>query len=132
MARRLAAEFLGTAFLVAIVIGSGIAGDRLSDSVGLALLINAFATGAGLAALILAFGPASGGHFNPAVTLGEGILGTMPWSEVGRYTGAQVGGGLVGAIGAEAMFGASISGSHRRTGRNPASCWQKRSRPPGC
>lgn len=65
MGRRVAAEFLGTAFLVAIVIGSGIAGDRLSDSTGLALLINAFATGAGLVALILSFGPASGAHFNP-------------------------------------------------------------------
>ena len=108
MPRRLAAEFLGTAFLVAIVIGSGIAGARLSDSIGLALLINAFATGAGLVALILAFGPASGAHFNPAVSVGEGVLGTMTWSEVGTYASAQVAGGVVGAVAAEAMFGESI------------------------
>ena len=108
MPRRLAAEFAGTAFLVAIVVGSGITGDRSSDSTGLALLINAFATGTGLVALILAFGPASGAHFNPAVSLGEGILGTMRWAEAGLYALAQVGGGVVGVIAAEVMFGAPV------------------------
>jgi glycerol uptake facilitator-like aquaporin len=75
MTRRLAAEAVGTAFLVAVVVGSGIAGARLSNSAGLALLINAFATGAGLVALILALGPISGAQFNPAVTLCDAWLG---------------------------------------------------------
>ena len=120
MNRQLTAEFIGTALLVAIVIGSGIAGDRLSGSSGLALLINAFATGACLIALILAFGPASGGHFNPAVTLGEGLLGTMPWIEVAGYSAAQVSGGFIGTMVAEAMFGDSLlalSSTDRLEGR---------------
>lgn len=112
MSRRLAAEFLGTAFLTAIVIGSGIAADRLSDSVGLALLINAFATAAGLTALILAFGPASGAHFNPVVSIGEGISSIMGWGEVAAYALVQiigaVCGAVCGAVAAEVMFGESV------------------------
>lgn len=108
MARRLAAEFAGTAMLVAIVVGSGIAADRLSDTAGLALLINAFATGAGLVAIILAFGPASGGHFNPVVSLSEGIIDGRAWAEVGAYMAVQVAGGLGGVVIAEIMFDAPV------------------------
>lgn len=105
MKRRLAAEFAATAFLVAVVIGSGIAGDRLSGSAGLALLINAVATGAGLVALILAFGPASGAHMNPVVSMVDAWFHGMPWKECSAYVGAQVGGGIVGAVAANLMYG---------------------------
>lgn len=105
MSRRLASEFAATAFLVAVVIGSGIAGDRLSDSVGLALLINAFATGAGLIALILAFGPASGAHMNPIVSMIEAWLDGMSWRQCAGYVSAQLSGGLLGAVVANTMYG---------------------------
>jgi glycerol uptake facilitator-like aquaporin len=104
MARRLTAEFVGTAFLLATIVGSGIAGDRLSDSTGLALAINAIAVGAVLVALILAFGPASGGHFNPVVSLAQAALGGMRWSEVPPYVAAQCVGGILGAVAGNLMF----------------------------
>jgi arsenate reductase len=103
--RRLASEFVATAFLVAVVVGSGIAGDRLSDSTGLALLINAFATGAGLVALILAFGPASGAHMNPVVSMVDAWFKGMSWNECAGYVAAQVGGGMLGAVAANLMYG---------------------------
>src|SRR5918912_1740570 len=113
MPRRLVAEAVGTAFLVAVVVGSGIAGARLSDSAGLALLINAFATGAGLVALILALGPISGAQFNPAVTLCDAWLGVLRWSEAAAYCVVQVTGACVGAIAANAMYGlAPVQVSH--------------------
>jgi glycerol uptake facilitator-like aquaporin len=83
LARRMVAEFVGTAFLLAAVVGSGIMGERLAaGNVAMALLANTIATGAALVALILAFGPISGGHFNPAVTLADASLGGLAWRHV--------------------------------------------------
>jgi glycerol uptake facilitator-like aquaporin len=105
LARRLAAEAVGTGLLVAAVVGSGIAAQRLSPSdVGLQLLENSFATAATLVALILAFGSLSGAHFNPVVTLADRLLGGMASGEAGAYVVAQVIGGCVGAIVANLMF----------------------------
>jgi len=102
--RKVAAEFLGTAFLVAGVVGSGIMAERLSDDVGLQLLENAFATAGVLLALILTFGPVSGAHFNPVVTVAEWARGTMPPRHVGGYVLAQFSGGIAGVIAANLMF----------------------------
>lgn len=104
LARKLGAEALGTALLVAVVIGSGIMATRLTEDVALQLLANTAATGAALVALILALGPASGAHFNPAVTLAERLLGGMSTAECGAYALAQVAGGAVGAVVANLMF----------------------------
>jgi glycerol uptake facilitator-like aquaporin len=102
----LTAEFIGTALLLAAIVGSGIMGERLFGSnVGLALLVNTVATGAALVALILAFGPSSGAHFNPAVTLAEACLGERAWSEAAPYIGAQISGAFLGVIVANLMFG---------------------------
>ena len=91
--RRLAAEFLGSAFLAAVVIGSGIAAQRLSPSdTGLALLENAAATAAGLFAIILMFGPVSGAHFNPVVSFADAALGGISWRDAACYLPAQVAG----------------------------------------
>lgn len=106
--RRLVSEMVATAFLVAVIVGSGIAGDRLADSSGLALLINAFATGAGLVALILAFGPASGAHLNPVVSGVDAALGGLSWGMAGAYAAAQVSGGVVGAAAANLMYGEAV------------------------
>ena len=105
LARQALAEFLGSAGLVAVVIGSGIAASRLSSDTGLQLLENALVTGAGLVALILAFGPVSGGHFNPVVTLADRVLGGLGNREVAVYLPAQVAGGALGAVLANLMFG---------------------------
>ena len=103
--RKLLAEGLGTALLVAVVVGSGIAAQRLSpDDVGLQLLENAVATGAALVALILAFGPVSGAHFNPVVTLADWVLGGMGRAEAGLYIAAQVAGACVGAVVGNLMY----------------------------
>jgi glycerol uptake facilitator-like aquaporin len=103
--QRLAAEFLGTAFLVAAVIGSGIMGERLAaGNVAIALLANTIATGAALVALILAFGPISGAHFNPAVSMADAIDRKLPWSEAPVYMLSQILGGLCGAFTAHLMF----------------------------
>jgi glycerol uptake facilitator-like aquaporin len=105
LARRLTAEAVGTGFLVAAVVGSGIAAQRLSpNDVGLQLLENALATGAALVALILAFGSLSGAHFNPVVTLADRLLGAMASGEAGAYVVAQVTGGCIGAVVANLMF----------------------------
>jgi glycerol uptake facilitator-like aquaporin len=116
---RFTAEFLGTAFLVAAVIGSGIMGERLAGgNVAIALLANTIATGAALLALILTFGPISGAHFNPAVTLADALEHGIPWSEVPAYIAAQCAGGILGAVVAHLMFGLrwySLS-SHSRQG----------------
>ena len=105
LARRATAEAVGTALLVAIVVGSGIAADRLSpDDVGLQLLENSLATAGGLLALILAFGSVSGAHFNPVVTLAERVLGGLTTRELAAYVGAQVVGGCAGAVIANVMF----------------------------
>ncbi len=101
---KLAAEFVGTAFLLAAVVGSGIMAENLTDDVGLQLLQNAFATAGVLTALILALAPASGAHFNPAVTLAERLLGGIDTPTAVAYVIAQITGGIVGVICANLMF----------------------------
>jgi glycerol uptake facilitator-like aquaporin len=117
---RAASEFLGTMFLVAAVVGSGIMGERLSaGNVAIALLANTIATGAALVALIATFGPVSGAQFNPVVTLANAWEGGIPWTETPYYILAQVVGGVGGAVVAHLMFGltaVSIS-QHIRAGR---------------
>lgn len=119
LSRRIAAEFLGTGFLVAAVVGSGIMGERLSGgNVAIALLANTIATGAALAALILAFLPISGAHLNPVVSMAEAFRGAIAWNEAGLYVAAQVCGGIGGTACANIMFALpafSIS-HHARTG----------------
>ncbi len=104
LTRRATAEAIGTGLLLATVVGSGIMGERLAGgNLALALLTNTIATGAGLVALILAFGPISGAHFNPAVTLAAAWDG-MPWREVPVYLAAQLAGAYAGVATAHAMF----------------------------
>ena len=115
--RSLLAEFLGSAFLAAVVIGSGIAAQRLSPGdVGLELLENAAATAAGLYTIILMFGPVSGGHFNPVVSLVDASFGGLTWRRALAYVLAQMVGCIAGAVTANGMFAAaavSISTKHR-------------------
>jgi arsenate reductase len=115
--RRLLAELLGSAFLAAIVIGSGIAAQRLSPGdTGVELLENATATAAGLFAIILMFGPVSGAHFNPVVSFADACFGGLRWREAAAYLPAQVAGCIGGAIAANLMFATaavSISAKHR-------------------
>ena len=118
-ARRLVAEGLGTAMLLAVVIGSGIMGEQLSGgNVAIALLANAIATGAGLVALILMFGTISGAHFNPAVTLSEAWQKNLPASDVLPYIVVQVIGAFAGVAAAHLMFGEPVffASMHVRTG----------------
>lgn len=103
--RRLLAEFLGSAFLAAVVIGSGIAAQQLSPgNVGVELFENAAATGAGLFAIILMFGPVSGAHFNPVVSFVDAAFGGLSWRSASAYLPAQVAGCAVGAVVANVMF----------------------------
>jgi glycerol uptake facilitator-like aquaporin len=115
--RRLLAELLGSAFLAALVIGSGIAAQTLSpNDVGLQLFENAAATAAGLYTIILMFGPVSGGHFNPVVSLADATFGGIRWRDALAYIPAQVAGCVLGAITANGMFSLaaiSISTHHR-------------------
>ncbi len=117
--RRLTAEFLGSAFLAAVVIGSGIAAQRLSPGqTGLELLENAAATAAGLFTIILMFGPVSGGHFNPVVSFADAAFGGLSWRDAAAYLPAQVAGCTGGAVLANLMFALpaiSISAKHRAT-----------------
>src|SRR5215813_2226002 len=117
--RRLAAEFLGSAFLAALVIGSGIAAQRLSPgNTGLELLENAAATAAGLFAIILMFGPVSGGHFNPVVSFVDAAFRGVSWRDAAAYLPTQVAGCIVGAIAADLMFAlpaVSVSVKQRAT-----------------
>jgi arsenate reductase len=119
LSRRLFAEFLGSAFLAVLVIGSGIAAVQLtSGNVGLELFENAAATAAGLFAIILMFGPISGGHFNPVVSLVDAVFGGLSWGDVRAYVPVQIAGCSFGAIVANAMFdlsAVSISVHHRAT-----------------
>jgi glycerol uptake facilitator-like aquaporin len=114
LSRRIVSEFVGTGFLVAAVVGSGIMGERLAGgNVAIALLANTIATGAALAALILTFGPISGAHFNPAVTVADAIERGVSWPVAACYVLAQCVGGICGAIAAHLMFGLpAISLSH--------------------
>lgn len=109
MARRLAAEALGTALLLAVVVGSGIMGERLSDeNAAIALLANALATGAGLVVLITVLGPISGAHFNPAVTAVFALRREIGWPEAGAYVAVQVAGAILGVWGAHLMFDEAV------------------------
>ena len=114
LSRRIVSEFVGTGFLVAAVVGSGIMGERLAGgNVAIALLADTIATGAALAALILTFAPISGAHFNPAVTVADAIERGVSWPVAACYVLAQCVGGICGAIAAHLMFGLpAISLSH--------------------
>jgi glycerol uptake facilitator-like aquaporin len=119
LSQRAVAEAVGTALLLATVVGSGIMGERLAGgSVGLALLANTVATGAGLVALILTFGAISGAQFNPAVTLAVAAERGLPWREVPHYIGAQLMGAVLGVGVANLMFDLSVFSfsSHVRHG----------------
>lgn len=119
LVRRVVAETIGTAFLLATVIGSGIMGERLSGgNAAIALLANTLATGAGLVALILTFGPISGAHFNPAVTLADATQGGIKWPAVPLYILAQVTGAFIGVATAHLMFGKPLffASHHIRAG----------------
>ncbi|MES2319419.1 MAG: MIP/aquaporin family protein [Pseudomonadota bacterium] len=118
-ARRIASEGLGSAFLLAIVVGSGIMAERLAGgNTAIALLANAIATGAGLAALILMFGAVSGAHFNPVVTLSQAWQKNTPAVEVGPYIAVQILGACAGVAAAHLMFGEPVFSvsQHVRTG----------------
>jgi len=112
-------EFLGTALLLAAVVGSGIMGETLAGgNVAIALLANALATGAALVAILLAFGPISGAHLNPAVTLMAALEGDLSWSAVVPYVTGQLSGALAGVAAAHAMFGQPLLqvSQHARAG----------------
>ena len=105
LSRRLVAEGVGTGFLLCAIVGSGIMAERLAGgNEALALLANTVSTGAVLVTLILTFGPISGAHLNPAVTLAAGIEGGLPASEMGAYVLVQIVGGVLGVLVANAMF----------------------------
>lgn len=119
LTRQLTAEVLGTAFLLATIIGSGIMGERLAaGNVAIALLANTLATGAALIALILTFGEISGAHFNPVVTIAEAAQQNLAWRNVPAYILAQIAGAFVGVITAHLMFGEPLfsPSSHVRAG----------------
>jgi glycerol uptake facilitator-like aquaporin len=119
LSRRTVAEAIGTMLLLAAVVGSGIMGERLSVGNGaVALLANAMATGAALVALILTFGPLSGAHFNPVVTLAAWWSGALPWRDVPWFLVAQFAGALAGVALADVMFGEPIyaASQHVRSG----------------
>lgn len=123
LARRVAAEFVGTGLLVAVVVGSGIAAQQLSvGDVGLQLLENSIATALGLAVLILIFGPVSGAHFNPVVSIADWFLGRrghgLPGRDLAPYLLAQIGGGIAGTLLAGVMFDTApaLSTSDRASG----------------
>ena len=118
-AKRLVAEAVGTALLLAAVVGSGIMGERLSGgNVAIALLANTISTGAALVALILTFGPISGAHFNPAVTLADAWQKGISWRETPSYIAAQIVGAFAGVACANIMFGLPVffASQHARTG----------------
>jgi glycerol uptake facilitator-like aquaporin len=119
LVHRTTAEAVGTALLLATVVGSGIMGERLAGgNTAIALLANALATGAGLVALILTFGPVSGAHFNPAVTLTDAMQGGIAWRDVPPYIAAQIAGAFGGVAAADVMFGEPVfsASRHARSG----------------
>ncbi len=119
LSRRIVAEFVGTLLLLAAVVGSGIMGERLAGgNVAIALLANTIATGAALIAIILAFGPISGAHLNPAVTLADAWQGGIAWRETPTYIVAQLAGASTGVGAAHLMFGVALfsPSTHIRSG----------------
>lgn len=119
LARRVVAEGLGTAFLLAAVVGSGVMGERLAGgNVAIALLANAIATGAVLVVLIFTFGPISGAHFNPVVTVADASRGGIPWREVPSFIAAQLVGAFGGVVLAHVMFTEPLlsASTHERAG----------------
>ena len=121
LAQRVCAEFLGTAFLLTAVVGSGIMGERLSGgNAAIALLVNSIATGAALVALIFAFGGISGAHFNPVVTLADSLSGGIARSDISPYCLAQLAGGVLGTINSHFMFGLPTITLSRHARSGPA------------
>ena len=115
------AECVGTAFLLAAVVGSGIMAERLAGgNIALALLANTLATGAALVALILAFGAVSGAHFNPAVSLSDALQNGLRWSEAAAYIAAQIAGAYVGVALAHLMFQLPLYSASRHVRSGPA------------
>ena len=126
IARRLTAEAVGTCLLLAAVVGSGIMAERLAGgNAAVALLANTIATGAALTALILTFGPISGAHFNPAVTLADASQGGLPWDEVPLYLGAQVVGAFAGVAAAHMMFELPLFLASRHARSGPAQAFSE-------
>ena len=120
LARRLAAEFIGTCFLLMAVIGSGIMAERLTEDIALALLANTIATGAALVVLITTLGPISGAHFNPAVTLAMVLRKRQNTGEALVYVAVQIAAGLTGALLAHAMFGMDLMQASQNVRTGPA------------
>ena len=126
MVRRATTEALGTAFLLMAVVGSGIMGERLAGgNIAIAILANSVATGAALVALILAFGPISGAHFNPAVTLADAMQGGIAWREVPAYMVAQVVGAFGGVAAAHVMFGLPLFFASHHVRNGGAQLWSE-------
>ena len=125
-ARRLISEGLGTAFLLAAVVGSGIMGERLAaGNTAIALLANTVATGAALVVLILTFGPVSGAHFNPAVTLAELMIGKLPRREATGYIAVQLAGAVAGVIAAHLMFNEPLLSASQHIRSGPSQWWSE-------
>jgi len=123
---RILAEFLGTAFLLAAVVGSGIMGEQLAGgNVAIALLANTLATGTMLTVLILTLGPISGAHFNPAVTLALAANGKLSWRDVPSYLGAQFGGAFAGVASAHLMFGMPLFFASTHARRGASQLWSE-------
>jgi glycerol uptake facilitator-like aquaporin len=126
LGRRVTAEGMGTALLLAGVVGSGIMGERLAGgNVALALLANTLATGALLMALIATFGPISGAHLNPAVTLAEAWMGSLPWRDAPAYVLAQVTGAFAGVASAHLMFGEPLFALSRHARSGMPQLWSE-------
>jgi glycerol uptake facilitator-like aquaporin len=124
--RRVASETLGTAFLLAAVIGSGVMGERLAGgNVAIALLANTISTGTILVVLILVFEPISGAHFNPAVTLAMAVEDRMPWREVPAYFIAQLVGAFAGVAAAHLMFGLPLFSASTHARHGSAQVWSE-------
>ena len=119
-------EAIGTALLLAVIVGSGIMGERLAGgNVAITLLANSLATGFGLAALILVFAPVSGAHFNPLVTMIAAARKELPWSAVPAYLLAQFAGALLGVAAAHAMFGERLFAFSTKVRAGPAQWWSE-------
>ena len=126
LSRRLAAEAIGTSYLLAAVVGSGIMGERLAaGNVAIALLANAVATGCALVALILALGPVSGAHFNPAVSLAMALERALPWHEAVAYVAVQVAAAFAGVAAAHLMFGEPLFFASLKERPGPSQWWSE-------